>query len=565
MFQILLAILYCTAVCHAWGYLGISLIAGTGGQLPRINFSLTCIFGLAILGILSQLLSIAIPMGGWMIQGIIVLPIALLIAWKRRELLQEWRSFLSNLRTMHVVAQLFLAIGLIYVLVVGIWTISNPDTLGYHAPIIKWNQEYKAIQGIANLNGRLGLQSSWFILCALFNFSFLGATAISFINSTLLCWLIIFLAERINFIFRDEAHTGHNAMLWYTLCLICFGVPVQVYLAASSASPDFITCIFLWACFYLLLQDYPPGSGNIQVLMAFVLLAFSATLKLSVLPALLLVPYCFYRLYTIPPALRFTWFAFILSLALLPFLYRNYLISGYPLFPASYLNLFQPDWQVDPEMARTIDAYVTVYARVGNVTLADFPASGSLTFREWFPLWLAQYTWGEILLTFTAITAMVINCLMAREFLKKKNHAIGWIFLICMISSIYLMRKAPSPRFAQAFLVPPILITIHLVLGKWPFLLPGKWIRRIALTMIIASICYYAGFRFQHYFEPANFWKVNGITTTKLITTTCNGVDIHLPLDSLGCGNATLPCANNACETFLPRGKTIEAGFKAAK
>src|SRR5690606_37659151 len=46
-------------------------------------------------------------------------------------------------------------------------TIVHPDTLSYHASIIQWIEQCPQVYGIANLESRLGLQSSWYVGSAL--------------------------------------------------------------------------------------------------------------------------------------------------------------------------------------------------------------------------------------------------------------------------------------------------------------------------------------------------------------------------------------------------------------
>ena len=563
MLQIILAILYTSLLCFSWGFTGLSFIRKWSGDSYAPGFPITCLLGLSLIGITCQLLSVFIPMGGWLVQLFILWPIIYIgvrYPDKLYGLLITWKGYLNSLNKPAI---LYLCAGLLFILVIGAWHVSNPDTLGYHAPIITWNEQYKVTPGIANLNGRLGLQSSWFILCAVFSFSFTGTPALTFINSTILCWLVLFLADILSRSYQTATTNSKPFILWCVLCVFCFGINIQAYLAASSASPDFIICIFLWACFYLLLEKSDNPQPITQIITALFILAFSVSLKLSAIPALLLLPLIFIRLKSLKTIHRVLITVLVPALAILPFLYRNFISSGYPFFPALYFNYFDVNWKADQTMTRQIDEYVTVYAKVGNVTIDDYVKAATLSFSEWFPIWFGQYTAAEIILTFSALLAALLNIFFAKYYFNKKNQDLGWIIGICVASSLVLMIKAPAPRFSQAFLVPPILAAVYMLLDNYPRLHPALWLRQCVLVLLLLTITGYSAFRFYRYFDLINMWRPYGISASPLKAIECQGMQIYLPLDPSGCGNAPVPCANNACETFLPRGTTIAEGFRA--
>ncbi|MBZ5859152.1 LIC_10190 family membrane protein [Flavihumibacter profundi] len=561
MIQIIIAILYISLISWAWGSLALSVINSLLQEKYTNSFPIISLFGLSLIGILAQILSVFFAMGGWPIQVFLVLPLFILFLKNHDTLTSLKTVLLTTFRELDLIGILFLLSSIIFILVVGSWFIIHPDTLGYHAPIIAWNLKYPLVPGIANINGRLGLQSSWFILCALFQFDFTGTSALTFINSTVLSWFVLYLSVSLSRMIKTGKATAH-LLLWLALCLASFGVSTMVYLAASSANPDFIICIFLWTSFYLLLTGEPNPPPASKTIMALILLAFSASLKLSALPVLLLVPFFYFLLPAMAVRKRILLLVVIPVLSILPFLFRNIIVSGYPLFPSGYFDFFHPDWKLSQSLAHEIDEYITAYARVGNVTIADYSPAMGLSVGEWLPIWWQQYALAEKLFIIAALLATLVNLIFLKKLLSQKNKPFIWIVLVCFICCVLLTVKAPAPRFSQAFLVPVILSAIYLASEKFPLLQLSVMLGKIALAAIFLVIISYDGYRLHRYFDTKNIWQPYGVLPTKLTTSKCQGMTIYLPDGPNGCGLSTVPCANNDCITFYPRGISVKEGFR---
>jgi hypothetical protein len=66
----------------------------------------------------------------------------------------------------------------------------NDDGL-YYSTSIKWVQEFGTIPGLANLNPRIGFNSSWLVLRAIFGFAFLHAGLFNDINGLLFIYVFL--------------------------------------------------------------------------------------------------------------------------------------------------------------------------------------------------------------------------------------------------------------------------------------------------------------------------------------------------------------------------------------
>src|SRR5690606_14140157 len=210
------------------------------------SYPLTCFLGMAFVGFIATLLSLFFPLNNIIVHAVFLLPVNYIMTKGYSPLKaasEEIRSVLAK----PVLLLLFL-VSAILILVMHACTITLPDTLIYHAQSLKWIEEYHVVPGLANLQVHYGFQSAWFVLCALFSFSFTGTNAITFINAAVLVWFFLFILQKINayLVIKGTTLNITPGFLWLSLFILSFVIYTQVRLTATSASPDFIVAIYLW-------------------------------------------------------------------------------------------------------------------------------------------------------------------------------------------------------------------------------------------------------------------------------------------------------------------------------
>jgi len=78
---------------------------------------------------------------------------------------------------------------------------------------------------------------------------------------------------------------------------------------------------------------------------------------------------------------------FIAAILLLsPVLIKNYIITGYPLYPVSWSPV-QPDWQVPSTMTDYLRNYIFLSNRYYNANNLDFSQLRELMNKEWIGNW----------------------------------------------------------------------------------------------------------------------------------------------------------------------------------
>ncbi|MES1224404.1 MAG: hypothetical protein ABUT20_53410, partial [Bacteroidota bacterium] len=171
----LLAWIYISFLCRAWGLLLIKCL--TGIYRNRINcnygFSITCFIGLAFIATIAAIISLFTGLGSIAIQVLFFLP-ALCVYFFFGETVLHGQKLNTFIRNLHPAISFLLGASLLMILAMSTYPINHPDTIAYHAQIIKWIEQYRAVPGLVHLNYLYGLQNNWFILCGLFSFSFAG-------------------------------------------------------------------------------------------------------------------------------------------------------------------------------------------------------------------------------------------------------------------------------------------------------------------------------------------------------------------------------------------------------
>lgn len=444
MIFILFAWLYISITCNSWGRVMLALLPKPAADHAETNLHpvLINLVGMAGLGCILQLIGLFIGLGSAWIQLVVILPAV--FSFRRllkTQFLENWKTRCRQTPTVILLQMAMVAM----ILVMSSYPVSHPDTEAYHYPLIEWASQYGAVHGLANLDYLFGLQSSWFLICAAFRFGFLNIQAVTFVNSATAVWVALFICDQV----ADSinARKQLSALLWLLLTGLMLWDYPQIRLTVTSASPDFIAAIFVLCALYLLIKT---GEPNMRIIAAFFCFV-AVTTKLSATPALLLT------LYALPPlkSRNIVAFSAIAAICIIPFLLRNFISSGFPLFPSAIGNWWHPDWQYNPENLENISHFVRSFARVhstapGILQYADIPA-------KWFPLWWAGLSVsGKVMVGVQPLFTII--WILSRKKIEAAHH-----ILLAMLFTglLFWFFKAPDPRFGYAFLIgfPGVLVS----------------------------------------------------------------------------------------------------------
>lgn len=550
----LVSILLITLVCYGWGL----LFFGRPNESPTGTLShpaIVSLAGLMMVSMTATLVSLFFPLGTIWIKLAFVAPAV--FAFLRSGPRLIWNPFFNLFKEFSPGAW-FLLLGLVaMLLILSASPIIHPDTLGYHAPIIRWMEEYRIVPGLAHLQPRLGLQNSWFVSIALFDFLPQGK-GILFLPVAVLCWYFLFVVDKIQSSWRKMS--GQAFWGWISWLIISLLPVTMVRLTAMSSHPDFIAVLVCWVVFLLMMNLKEEDKFRAYTLV-FLFSVYAITIKFSVLPILLIGAYAKWKLIQlgIKKALIPIGLAFFLLTGTLA---RQYISSGYPLYPSTLLNIGKPDWKVDESRLTAMSQYVTGYARGYHVENYEAVISGSKTgIMDWLPRWWGYLSAGDKIVLVLALIGLFI---IAYRLVKKQySFKMRWLLFANFTGLLFWMIKAPDPRFGYAFITGLILMAWwenKLIINlKWQGVIVG-----LAPWLLGLSFCYYSFLRFENGEVQHQIILPGGPPIEKIFTVIQkDNKEIYRPGNNNFCGWSLLPCTPDSVDSWEFRGKELQDGFRA--
>ncbi|MEP6726959.1 MAG: hypothetical protein ABJC98_14165 [Bacteroidota bacterium] len=570
MLQIFIAWIYISLLCWIWGYALITLFTGASGRdrekIPC--FYIVCFAGLSVIAVLSGLLSLVIPLGGITAQSILLIP-ALFILGSSKMVRSVLFLSVKELAARYHWATGLLAISLlILLLILGASLINHPDSMGYHLQTIKWIQEYRVIPGLVHINTQLGYQGLWYCLCALFSFSFIHTTAVTFINTTVLAWYLLFLIHEINKCLPTgkKANTGKfsTGVLYFLLLAFSCWSYVQVRLTATSASPDFIAALYVWLVFYLLFANDDTKKRAPSLMLIFFICCTAITIKLSALPVVVVMAYTIYHLVQLKKRRAILLLIIVAFITITPFITRNIITSGYIFFPSAFPDVVHADWKLSKELTVAEKKYITSFARIQHQVIKPAkPEPQHLPIPNWLPKWWQLRVFSDKLILFSLLSLLLLAAVTGKKIWKEANQTVIFSLILSVAALIFWFLQAPDLRFGFGFIVPVqgILISFYSS-GYLNSCKKGKAFFPYCLTVFSFVIISYTLYRVSNYFSSQYIVQAAGAQKVVYRKINCGILTITIPLNG-GCGNAPLPCIYyNDCSHFSARGNSITDGFR---
>lgn len=349
------------------------------------------------------------------------------------------------------------------------------DEGSYYIQTIRWAEQYGYLKGLANLHGRLGFNSSFHLICALFHIEWLTGIA-SFDLSELVVVMTLSLIGRPllqNVTFWRASH-------WAGL-LIVIAIGLYTFEALSSPKADTIVLCTLWVMVWLIIRRYEqrqlPALDDSQAKVLLLLALFCLTVKLSALPVLLIPAW--QGLAALKQGhKRYLQFAVTAAvLFIVPWIIRFYLLTGYLLYPVKATGFLAPQWQVPAVIAEQEAAEVTAFAQVDffipffqanpEVEILNFTEFATkLTPDIWLPWWFKlemsrHAEWPLLLVTGLALLLWLAWRVYALA-TKRKAHvpAILWMQWAMVLGLVFWAWKAPAFRFGVGYMVAFLVLTL---------------------------------------------------------------------------------------------------------
>lgn len=523
-----------------------------------LSFSLLAFIGLSVITWISSALSLILQSG--LVVHLFLLAGACLLALYNRS--QVKTSLLLEFRQRHWTVWLITLLGVITTLFYAVKAPSNADTPLYHAQAIHWIENYPAVPGLGNLDPRLGSNSNWFVLNAAFSFSFLKLQSFHLIPSFLFLTCFFFFSGGLQSILNGDIRLSQIARAGF--------IPFAFYLLVdeiSSPGTDLPVILIYWVivCLWLESMEQVDSQRELQIIV-FLLAVLAITFKVSGVAVLLFAWWIWAGLLRRGEYPTMWLCTGIAAAILIPWLIRNFILTGYWLYPEPLMASFSPDvdWKVPVSRVLSFQRAIQAWAlfpgtRWGSVA--------ELSFIQRLAFWFVHLTLNQKGLM---VLALIGPILFAGFFFASKHNEAERRFYLSTILVVYLnllfwLFTAPNLRFGYGFIAGAIVVSYAPFIRKGMETLHQFHFYIALLLILVLSIqqVYVIlgsardGTRYLDYLlVPAAYPRVL-TDACKLGPTT-----ISCARNWRQCGYDAFPCVPQALQNVEMRGDTFRAGFR---
>jgi hypothetical protein len=563
MLLVLLALLYMLALTFLYGSAATILLER---YLPspteqRLPFSVVGLTGMLVLALITGYLSLFMKIGA-LANLIVLLGAIVLYLLHRRQVNDLARNHITALKT----APLLIAVLVVFLCALALIEATEQpkdgDTGLYHLQTIKWIETYHVVPGLGNLDARYAWNSMWYPLSALFGFSFLGIPTLHVVNGALFLLVLGFFFGGV----RDVI-TGSIS---FTSLVKTAAIPFSLFVynvQIGSASTDMPAALLLWvACILCIENNQGARSGRSRAtnVIAGSLLVYAVTVKLGIVPILVLVLYLLYLQYRMTNS-RDIWVQIGLGVVIMvPWVTRNIILSGYLIFPFQYIDILDVDWKVPYRDVVFAVSLVRGWARLPG---PNWRESLDIPVWEWVPKWLGSMSDVyaiAIVMTFLIILVAVQKTAVRVLRSRCESASRDIVYLTACMGGIFWFWTAPDPRFGWGFifvaLVIPLVPAAERVVGRF-----GSASRLILLATVAFFIVHYTYAsirslprRIDVLASPLAYPR------DRLVSERVGRVVVYGPKTSF-CWDAPLPCTDVLNDRLRPRGGDLQSGFRIAE
>ncbi len=563
MITILLSWLVIAGISYLSGHFILTILSKFLKTDSGNSFTLTCLSGLAFLAMVCSWISFFSGINDWVFIGISYLTIIWFI-FNFKKIKYNVSNFKLAISSTPKILIIFFAFAGIVLLVYSASPSKCYDEGLYYLQNIKWTYTYPLVPGLSNLECRLGFNSSWHLLAALFSFPFALGYMLDDINGFVYLLCVLYAIGGIKKLLKKDFHVSHFLSAAMVLPGILF------YSSIMGPAADLSVTLFVWIIIILFVEKIDQKTMDkidLRFILIWLFSSFLITVKLSAITILILPAYLLFL------TLRQKhWKAILVlfSMSLLvtiPWLIRNVVLTGFLLYPLPVLNIFQVDWKIPMSELNHLNAAIEGWARLGN---NNYDQINAMPFISWVPKWFAQkriYDKLIIVIFFLSILRLMFFYLKKYKKISGRRHLFIVVFTI-FISLVLWFLKAPDLRFAYAYMICFIVISLSLVyrnsmINLTPKILKLGFVGSGFLAFSMMLMVLYVLNKESSYSATAMLLKPAAYPTPLFQELKVDGHPVFVP-KGFQCWDGPLPCQLQLIQhPYHFRGKTLAEGFRA--
>ena len=453
------------------------------------------------------------------------------------------------------------------------------DTGLYHAQSVKWLNEYGVVPGLGNLHFRLAFNSSWLVFSGFFDILAFDGKSYHLIN------LLLFVVGTVICI-KGFVNIVNNKIKISSLlsCLLILYLFIS-FLNVPSLSTDFPATTLVLYILILVIEliekkesekeDLEQGK---ELKLYYVLVAlfsfFAITIKLSVIPIILFLPFLLFGVLKKEYRQLITISLVAGIIVLLPYVFRNLILSGYFVFPVPQPTFFSFDWRVPYEQVLLIKQDTYYWAIVPG---SDFVRVPNMDFVEMFQIWVkARFIRNIRFSIFLVLTPLLFIPILLLCYKGKLKNCKNIIIIqgILLSGVLFWLISAPDPRLGAGWIISfglfPMAVLSYYVLGvkqpDWKFF-TNQYLIYVVLIIFCAWLGRVALYHVPIFEGDLNLiWTIEELPEADLETVEIyEGFNIYVPQGNNRVWDAELPNTPYVNYNLQMRGDTLEDGFRVVE
>lgn len=509
------------------------------------SFYLDFLVGFATCNAILTLVSIFYPIN----EQISILLLAIssgILVFNLGWMMQYSKSIYTTLILMLRQYYVWFSMAVIFIVVVFFKSLYSPslhyDAGLYHIQSIKWISEYPTVKGLGNLNYTFGYNFNIFTWFAASSFQGFFKQPIYSVNFTLTFFFAFFIFCHLAIQVKFKRYFLAGAFL-----LILYSTIYHYYPHISTTTNNIAVFILITTVFISLTE---VDKKNDLIFPIIILSVYSVTIKISALPVLLLAAYLFLNKLNLKNRRKYIDCLVICCLILLPWLYKNVILTGWVIYPINYIDLFSFEWKIPYENVVEIKRMIKIFTQGGE--------------SNWIMHWVKSQNIADILILSGALilSGIVLLKILTKKIYKSQTLLVG---IITSLSGVlFMFFNAPNLWYGMSFVCCTILLAMNFInieSNICKYLFYG------------AGILIFSTFLKDNWFHPWHFTKhlseryllpypidkqPNSSFSYFLID---KKIKCYYPIFSDQCYDYNLPCTYKENQELHLIGGTIKEGF----
>lgn len=374
---------------------------------------------------------------------------------------EELRQVFKKITTAHWLVWLFSASFIIMAIFQATKLGDNLDEGAYYLPLVRWIENYPVVPGTAWFIDRMGYNSAYHMSNAVFGQSWLFPSGIYSLTPLLFIWINIFFLSGFNGLLSTKGKWPYPELLMLTAMVIPFSF------LNDSMDSDYPNLFIGFLIIIIWLRKIK--TTNFWELDSYSLLIMSFGLYLITVrlfsALFLILPLCIIFNEVWNKKFRNLWLCiFIGSVYMLPWLVRNYYLTGYLVYPFYFIDWFTPDWKLPLSLVKNNYTYIGTYAKNGLLP-SNYLYEGLIiqAFPEWLPSWvniMKSSLLDLLVLIMLPLCTMVFPFTFKIKLRSEYIQRMQWLLFYSLLIIGLWVFKFPSVRFAWTWILAFMCLTL---------------------------------------------------------------------------------------------------------